>query len=261
MPRMSPLQLQRLKRSNLTELAMESLLKQIRAGVLRPGDPLPAERQLVAQLGLSRTAVREALRGMASIGVIEILPGKGAFVRSISPEALIDPESLFFILERETLLHALEAREILEVEVVALAAQRATPEDLAGLDRALDHMRRGLELGPRPLSHSPNFHLLLAEAAHNPVLTNMVKPFLRLMARGAEVIEDSVPEAKQREYELHAELYEAIVAHDPEAARQRMRKHLGEARGFILRAFPKEQLPQPPNGANAAPNGLEAVSL
>src|SRR5215472_8567280 len=102
------LEIEKIVRSNVSDEAMDALLNLIRRGVLRPGNRLPSQRQLVSRMGLSQTAIREALRGLASIGVIEVHAGRGAFVRSVSPEMLIRPESLFFILQRETLLQVLE---------------------------------------------------------------------------------------------------------------------------------------------------------
>ena len=234
---MSPVAIPPIRRATVSELAIDSLLGLIRQGLLRPGDRLPAQRELVAQMGLSRPAVREALRGLASLGMIEIIAGRGAFVRRIAPEALINPETLSFLLERETLLHAVEVRQILEVEAIGLAADRATKEDLAEMKRILRQIKDGLGDGERPLRHAPYFHFAIAKATHNPVLMNMVKSFVRLMARAAEVIAERVPEARGREYRLHAELYEAIAMRDPEEARRRMGEHLEASKNLILQGF------------------------
>ena len=216
---------------------MESLLDLIRRRILRPGDRLPSQRQLVSRMSLSQTAIREALRSLASIGVIDIHPGRGTFVRRISPEMLINPESLFFILQRETLLEALEVRKILEVEAVALAAERATSDDLAELERVLKQIEQGVRSNEKPHAHAPYFHLAIARASHNHVLINMVKSFVRLLQRGAQVILERVPAAKEREYQIHAELYEPILRRDAEEARRRMRRHLEDAKNLILQGF------------------------
>lgn len=236
---MPPVELPRIKRSTVSELAMEALLACISQGTLRPGDRVPPQRQLVNQLGLSRPAVREALRGLASLGVIEIIPGRGAFVRRVKPEVLINPESLFFLLERESLLHAVEVRKILEVEAIGLAAERADSDDLADIERNLNRIEQAVKSNVESaLQRSPGFHMAIAKATHNPVLVSMVKPFLRLMASGAEVINECLPEARKQEYQLHYDLYEAILKRNPDEARERMRHHLDVARELILRSFP-----------------------
>lgn len=242
---MTNVKLPKIERATGCELAMRVLLSHIRDGIFRPGDRMPAERDLVAQMGLSRTGVREALRGLASCGLIEILPGRGAFVRKISPELLVDSESLLFILEEETLLQAIEVRQILEVEGIALAAERATSEDLGEMERTLQHIMVAVASQKDPLDHSAHFHLALAKATHNQVLYKMVKSFVRLIARAAPLVAKQVPEAIEMEYPQHFALYEVVLGRNPDEARQRMREHLETARSYILRSFPSlERAPE-----------------
>lgn len=214
---------------------MEKLVDFIRHKVLRPGDQLPSQRELASRMDLSHTVIREALRALASIGIIEIRPGRGAFVRSVSPDMLVDPESLYHILERETLLHALEVRKVLEVEAIALAAERATSQDLAELEGILRQIVKGSHSVESPLQSY--FHLAIAKATHNPVLINMIKSFVRLLQLGDKVVAEQVPGAKEREYRLHAPLYEAILRRDPAEARRRMAHHLEVAKADILKGF------------------------
>lgn len=235
---MSDIKLPKIEKLTGSELAMRALLAHIREGVFRPGEQLPSERDLVAQMGLSRTGVREALRGLASCGVIEILSGRGAFVRRISPELLMDSESLLFILEKETLLHTIEVRQILEVETIALAAERATEEDLAEMDAVLQLVQVSVASNDNPLGQSSQFHLAVAKAAHNPVLFSMVKPFIQLISRSAPLIAKHVPESIEQEYPQHLALYETVRQRNPEEARACMRKHLEVAKDHTLQCFP-----------------------
>ena len=234
---MKTLTIPRVKRGTLTEQAMESLLSLLHQGKLKPGDRLPSQRELASLMGLSATVVREAVRGLASMKVIHIIHGRGAYVTQVSAKDLIRPEALFSILERDTLLHAIEVRGILEVEAIALAAERANPTDLLEMERALSKVERALASGNAPLMHSPSFHAAMAAATHNPVLEEIIKPFIELMARGAKVISNNVPNAMERELASHTELYEAIRARDPELARTRMRAHLEEAKRLIMQGF------------------------
>jgi GntR family transcriptional repressor for pyruvate dehydrogenase complex len=230
------------RRTNVSDLAMDSLLDLIRRRVLKPGDRLPSQRDLVTRMRVSQTAVREALRGLSSIGVIDVQPGRGSFVRSVSPEAVVRPESMFFLLQRESLLQAIEVRKILEVEAIALAAERATEDDLAEIKRALDAIDEGLRTDDEPFRHSPYFHLAIAKATHNVVLTSMVESFVRLLVQGARIIGERAPEARPEEYGLHKVLYDAVVSRDPEYARECMREHLEEARRLILLGFAEPDL-------------------
>jgi GntR family transcriptional repressor for pyruvate dehydrogenase complex len=230
----------RFKRGTLTEQAMESLLGLLHQGKLKPGDRLPSQRELSSMMGLSATVVREAMHGLAGMKVINIMHGRGAYVSQVSAKDLIRPEALLFVMQRETLLQAIEVRGILEVEGIALATERATPSDLLEMEKSLQRIERAIASGNDPLMHSPSFHLALAEATHNPVLAEIIKPFIGLMARGAKVISNHVAEAVQRELESHKELYEAIRSRDPEKARASMRAHLEEAKKLVTQGFTGE---------------------
>jgi GntR family transcriptional repressor for pyruvate dehydrogenase complex len=230
------LRLTHLKSSKLSDQAMESILDQIKRGILRPGDRLPSLRELVSQLGVSQTAVREALRGLVGLGVIDLQAGRGAFVQSVSSEILLRPESLFFLLQRETLLHAIEVRKALEVETIALAAERATSEDLTELERILRRMERDAKSNETAFRHGPYFHLAIAKATHNPLFISMVNSFVSLLKQGA-VLGEFVPEAREHEHRLHAELYESIVKRDASEARRRMREHLQVSKENVLKGF------------------------
>jgi GntR family transcriptional regulator, transcriptional repressor for pyruvate dehydrogenase complex len=227
-----------IKRAGVTDQAIESILDLVRRGVLRPGDRLPPQRKLVSQMGLSQTAVREALRALATIGVIETRPGYGTFVRSISPEMLVQPESLFFVLERETLLHALDVRMILEVEAIALAAQRATADDLKALETTLQQIEQAVSSGEKSaFRYSPHFHLAIAKATHNPILLSLMKPFIKLLVHHAAIVGERHPQAKEIEYRSHAYLLEPILKRDAKEARRRMRLHLEESGKMVVQAF------------------------
>ncbi len=236
---MKTLAIPQIKRGTLTEQAMEYLLGLLHQGKLKPGDRLPSQRELASLMGLSTTVVREALRGLASMKVIHVVHGRGAYVSEVSPKDLIRPEALLLVLEREALLEAIEVRGILEVEAIALAAERHTDADLREIERVLSRIKRALDLGKDPLMQSPSFHLALAAAAHNSILAELIKPFIGLMAKGAGVISKSkcAGEAMRREWASHAELYEAVRSRDPEKARCCMRSHLEEAKFLILNGF------------------------
>ena len=224
-------------RTSVTDQAIESFLDLVRRGVLRAGDRLPSQRALVVQMKLSQTAVREALKALSTIGVIETRPGHGTFVRSVSPDILVRPEFLFFVLERDTLLHALDVRKILEVEAIALAAERATADDLAEMGRILREIQEGLNNKGSEFRHSPDLHFTIAKATHNPILITLIKPFIGLLVHHAAAVGARHPRAKEIEYAKHAELYEAVLTRDPEKARQTMRIHLEESRRMVLQAF------------------------
>lgn len=219
-----------------TETAIARLIDMVRSGQLRPGDRIPGQRELTGLLGLSYTVVREAIRGLASMGIVEIRHGQGVFVKKVSAEMLVEPETLFFLLEKEAFVQAIEVRRILEVESIALAAERATEDDLASLRQHLEKMQHAAA-GPDALRHSGDFHMALARASHNQVLANMMQSFIRLIDQAAGQVALRVPESQAIEYPQHYELYEAVARHDPAEARRLMRIHVDTAERHLRLTF------------------------
>jgi len=235
-PMLSSTDVAEIRTQTATDLAIRRLIDLVRSGKLAPGDRLPPQRQLTGLFGLSQTVVREAIRGLAAMGIVEIRHGQGVFVKSVSADMLIEPETLFFLLEKEAFLQAIEVRRILEVESIALAAERATAEDLALLRSHLEKMKHA-RTEPEPLRYSAEFHLALARASHNQVLANMMQSFIRLIAQASSHIARAVPESIDQEFPQHYELYEAVASRNPDEARRRMRIHVATAEDQLRRAF------------------------
>jgi len=207
----------------------EQLLEAFRA--LPPGTKVPSERELTLDLGVGRTTVREALNGLAMLGVVEIRHGQGAFVKA--PHAAEasgqDPHAaLTAALERGVTREFIEARLLVEVEVARLAAQRRTDEDLRQIESALAEQKR-TQAGPLDelLSVATSFNVLLAEAAHNEVLAGMTRSFISLMYERAPKVYalEGFPAWDLLE---HQGLYEAVRAQDTDLAAERMRRHIVE---------------------------------
>ena len=115
-------------RAVLSEQIAQKIIDEIKAGVLSPGDKLPSEKQLIEKYQVSRITVREALRTLKVMNIINIKQGKGAFVSSVDISLLIDHMDFVSLLEKTTVLNLFEARRILEPEIAALAAQRITEQ-------------------------------------------------------------------------------------------------------------------------------------
>jgi GntR family transcriptional repressor for pyruvate dehydrogenase complex len=201
----------------------ETVAAQILAGVRgKPaGTRLPTERELTASLGVGRSTVREALNGLAMIGVIEIRHGQGVFVadHGATLPTAIDLASA----ESRELL---EARRIVEVEVARLAALRRTDAQVAELGALLDDHRNDLEQGRSPILQASRFHLLLAEAAQNRVFAAVVRPFFRLMLEKGPTFYELLDGYVQWELDQHQAIFEAVRDRDPDLAAARMREHV-----------------------------------
>jgi DNA-binding FadR family transcriptional regulator len=227
-------------RRNLTQQMVAQLSARIRRGRLKPGDKLPTESELVAEFGVSRTVVREAMSRLQAAGLVETHHGIGTFVlQSSSPNAFrIDPAELATV---KDVLGVMELRIGLESETAALAAARRTPEQLAAMRRALQDMNANIEQSGDTVSPDFRFHMQVAIAAGNrhysDLMTSLgptIIPRTRLnTARFAQQSHPSYLKGVNREHEA---IYEAIAKGDPEAARAAMRNHLANSCERLKRA-------------------------
>jgi GntR family transcriptional repressor for pyruvate dehydrogenase complex len=202
-----------LKRVSLRDEVIALIVGMIRAGELRPGSRLPSEPRLLAMTGVSRSPLREALRELEAMGLIEILPGKGTFVREIAPETS-DAQLILGLTDHELLKSIVEVRLTLEPLVAQLAAERATDQDLARLRAILDEMAAAGEDAERARNAHLAFHDALTDATHNVILAKVWSLFSVFyrdspLLRGPET--SVVPTA-------HEDLYAAIAAHNVDRA-------------------------------------------
>jgi GntR family transcriptional repressor for pyruvate dehydrogenase complex len=200
-----------------------AMSEQVLSGVLRDGEKLPSERELAARFGVGRPLIREALRSLAELGLIETLPARGTFVRS-GHDVRGNRQAAFAMRRRGVTAHELsEARLMLETATAAQAARNADARDIVELESILEELDRatGVEHVERDLA----FHLAIASAAHNPVIEMMLEsiavPTAALMFRSV-----GDPNVMQRSQPFHRVALEAIRARDPEAAAEAIRAHL-----------------------------------
>jgi len=212
------------ERQTLAKVVMEQLLAFIRDGGLAPGESLPSQHELARRLSVSRPVLREAIHGLATIGVVDVRPGSGCYVRE--PAAGSDLDSFLEQTTHETALEVLEARKVVEVELAVLAAERATLDDRASMLRVLGRLERAVLAGEATVEITSGFHEQLARAGHNAVLFRMAHALARARVEQGRRVEDALPDAGSGEYDSHLALYRAIDSGDPERARTAMREHL-----------------------------------
>lgn len=216
-----------------TKKVYEVIIEQIKALIiekkLQPGDKLPAERELSEQFSVSRASVREAFSALEMMGIITILPGEGSFVRQVSVEGLFEPLNFFLQVEIEDIMKLLEVRKILEVEIVKLAAVRATAEDIAEMEKALGEMRGAMETNDIGDVADAQFHYAIVCAAHNPILNTLMNAISGLMAQTYRSSRQKLylmAEMPESLYSGHLSIFQAIVRKDPHLAAQKMKEHL-----------------------------------
>jgi len=212
-------------RITLTEGVIQYIMNLIKDEKVKPGEKLPSERDLGEQLSVSRSCIREALQALAMMRVIEIKPGRGAYVRSILPEEVIDSNMLSRLIQDDSLLEIIETRRILEVGIAGLAAKHRTQEDLRAIARVFDTVQSE-HISVEELHRcSLDFHLNVARAAHNSVLMKVYSSIHPLLADSRTKL-ILVPGAREKSWVFHIAIFRAIEAGDEAEARRLMYEHL-----------------------------------
>src|SRR5882757_710126 len=222
-------------KAELTPRTFDSICQEVRdllaAGTLKPGDKLPAERQLAEQFGVGRSALREALRTLEASGVLTLKKGAygGAFVREGDPSRVVLVIQDLLYLGSITVDNLTEARVLLQDVIVRLACQRATCADLAALDKNVD-LTEKLTMESRfneRLEVSIQFYQLLAAAAHNPVLSITVDAMAIILLRILRIMRaNGVSKPQTNLVEKRRAFMERLRARDADAAAAELRAHL-----------------------------------
>lgn len=207
----------------------EEIVRQIKAliseGRLKSGDQLPPERDLAEQFKVSRTSVREALRTLESLGLIEIRPGEGTFVREVSVESLIEPLAQVILSHREAVAELFEARRLLEPAIAGLAARRSSRDEIQEMERILDDQAKAVAAGLTGLDQDAAFHAAIAASARNRAITRIVNALMDLLTQSREESLQT-PGRPTRSHEDHRRILDAIRRRDEAAAQTAMRDHL-----------------------------------
>ena len=215
----------------------EDIVRQVKAliadGRLTSGDRLPPERELAERFRVSRTSVREALRSLQSRGLIEIRAGEGAFVCDVSVEALIEPLALVILPHREAVRELFEARLLLEPAIAALAARRASREEIAEMDRILREQAREVASGRTGMAQDSALHAAIAGAAHNRAIVRIVNALVDLLGQSREESLHTRGRPR-RSHQDHRRILSAIRRRDESGARRAMLTHLTAVERLVL---------------------------
>jgi len=179
--------------------------------------------------------VREALRALESRGLIEIRAGDGAFVRDISVETLIEPLALVILPHREAVGELFEARRLLEPAIATLAARRATPEEIAEMERILKAQAKEVAEGRTGVAQDAAFHAALASSAHNRAISRIVNALMDLLTQSREESLQT-PGRPARSHQDHLRILEAIRRRDEMAAHRAVLDHLIAVEGLVMEA-------------------------
>lgn len=205
----------------------DSLLHRILSGDFAPGDPLPAERELAETMQVSRGSLREALRALAFLGVIEVQHGGRARVARVGLTTLLRPLSLFLRLRREGLRTLLEARSVFEVSTAKLAAKRIDDRSLARLSALLERKKEAAQRGKvaRSIDLDAEFHQIIIRATSNAFLIEIGDSLYELGRLGRAQTSQS-SEVTAAFLEDHEHIVQALRARNPEAVGRAMQRHM-----------------------------------
>jgi GntR family transcriptional repressor for pyruvate dehydrogenase complex len=216
--------------SRLYELIVQQVEESIHKGELKAGDQLPPERELADQFGVSRTAVREAVKALREKGLVEAYPGRGTFVTSDTSNTIrLTLDRMIKAGQLEGTLQLVEVREILEPEIAALAAARANDETLREMREAVSIMDKARQDPDAYIEADLDFHLALAEAAANPIILSLIDSIIGVL-REERMRIFKVEGGPQRGQYHHKRILEAVQNRDASGAREAMRAHLRQVR-------------------------------
>lgn len=220
----------------LADRVTQQLQDLITSQQLRQGDRLPPERDLAEQFRVSRTVVREAVRSLVAKGLLEVVSGSGTYVRAVQLAAVAESLGLLLRARGSGYRKIHEIRQLLEVEIAGLAAERATADDLAAMEETLRDLA---QTDGRPEAFARvdvAFHATLARATQNELFSILLESvgdvLLQVRQKGA-----LLPGTAQRALHHHVAIFERVRAHDTLGAQEAMRLHLEEARVTQMRVL------------------------
>ncbi|MGD0263973.1 MAG: FadR/GntR family transcriptional regulator [Candidatus Methylomirabilota bacterium] len=244
------------QKTRVSEDIIDQVRDLIASGRLKPTDRLPAEREFAQTLSVSRSAVREAIRAMESLGILEARPGEGTFVRVRAESPERDPISTALYQAWSTQRKLFEVRQVIEPDLAALAARRATAEHIEKLRAILKAQEAGVRNGESGGKQDTMFHYVTAEATGNEMLVQIMDSLMDLLSRTREA---SLQHDKRRTQSLkqHQAILNAIEARKPLVAERRMREHIHAIERLV---FSSEQQPAGESAITAPTHDAEVSS-
>ena len=232
-----------LEKTSIGLQAADAIKALIVSGELKPGDTLPPERELATMLGISRPSLREAIRVLSALNVVEPRHGGGTYVTSLDPRQLAQPINFLLQVDRMAFRHLLEVRQVLEVGAARLAAPRITAEQLDALADLTEQAERVTGRPAQFLQLDFDIHTAIIEATGNPIYISLYQSIAELSIESRKRTARD-PAVRQHAHQGHLAIVAALRAHDGEAAAQAMHGHLD----VIQRALDKSALDKPEPG-------------
>jgi GntR family transcriptional regulator, transcriptional repressor for pyruvate dehydrogenase complex len=219
-----------IKVRHISEEVFDQIKTAILDGRLRPGDKLPTERELISQLRVSRLPIREALKLLANMGLIETRQGGGSYVRSLLADRMKDPLGLIMKDHTDKIFELLEVRKEVESWSAFNAAQRATAEEAASLCSLVEETKKYCDQGKKPPGRlDADFHLAVAQFSHNTIQAHLTHTIYDVFSEYFNYLIENIcfnVEYQEAVCQQHAEICHAVGRKDSESAREAMLRHL-----------------------------------
>lgn len=223
-----------MKRVSLIDSIVEEIKGRITRGELKDGDSLGSQDELARQMEVSRPTLREGLKRMELMGLIETKHGRGTFVKTINPHDFMNPLASFLVFDQQSALELLEARLIIEGAVASLSAKNATVQDTMEIGQKLIDMKVAAEKDNIKdfITSDVQFHLLVAQSSKNRILiktVNILSDLLhQLVDRVFELQSNQLPATLKQTIQFHEQILAAIQNHDAAGAQRKMKAHLSD---------------------------------
>jgi GntR family transcriptional regulator, transcriptional repressor for pyruvate dehydrogenase complex len=223
-----------IKKTRVAEEIADRIRVLILDGTLPAGRPLPGERILAARFGVGRGSVRDALRMLETVGLLETRHGQGTFPHELDVNSLVAPLASILTYQRDLREELLDVRRMFEPAVARAAASRITDDDLADLQRILDTQRRKLKSGGSTIVEDTAFHAVLARATRNRVVMRIMETLndLLIESRKLTLKQKGRPE---RSVQGHQAVVDALQRRDPDAAALAMHRHIDQIAQILHR--------------------------
>jgi GntR family transcriptional repressor for pyruvate dehydrogenase complex len=223
-----------IKKTKLYEKVAQQIQGLIRDGLLKPGDKLPPERELAETFQVSRSSLRDAIRTLEVMGLVEPRQGEGTIVCELSADSLVSPLSTMLLGKRELVSELLDLRRIIEPPLAARAAAHVTPDELGYMEDILARQKEKVDRGELAVEEDSEFHYAVASAAKNSVVLKVVDVFMDLL-RESRARSLQVRGRLQKSFGGHRRILNAIRRHDSTEAELAMRRHIEEIEAIVLK--------------------------
>jgi len=219
-------------RASVALEAVDQIKEMIIQGDLRAGQKLPTERELAETLGVSRPTVRESIRALAALRIVEPMHGAGTYVTSLKPELLAQPIDFLLQVNDDALLDLFDTRMVLESGLARLAGSRRTKADIAVLEKTIALHAASVDDATAALELDFRFHAEVAAAAHSPIMASLLAS-TAVLGRASRARTGQTRQVRITAHEDHESIVRALHKRDPEAAEQAMIAHLEHIRQAI----------------------------